>query len=399
MIQITDKTKCCGCTSCANACPKEAISMLADEEGFFYPVVDKVQCIDCGICRKVCPIENKPATSETVLESYVLRTKDSNVLIDSTSGGFITPLATYVLEHQGVICAASYDKEFKVKHIIWGKHVGGGYNLSNIRGSKYVQSSLDDCFTKIKRYLEDERMVCFVGTTCQVAGLKAFLRKKYDQLITVDLVCHGTPSPKLWDKYLNYQKNKYHSEILEISFRNKTYGYHSGTMKIRFANGKTYYGSARVDYMLKSFFNEIASRPVCYQCPFKMLERCSDFTIYDCWHATELVSGLKDDDRGYTNVIVQSEQGKHLLKQISDRYELYQTDTKKAIALDGIMVMNSAKSHVRRSEFYVGIDERTMDEQIQKFIPVKMTDILIERGKIIFFRLGIYQIAKKALRR
>lgn len=126
MIQITDKTKCCGCTSCANACPKEAISMLADEEGFFYPVVDKVQCIDCGICRKVCPIENKPATSETVLESYVLRTKDSNVLIDSTSGGFITPLATYVLEHQGVICAASYDKEFKVKHIIWGKHVGGG---------------------------------------------------------------------------------------------------------------------------------------------------------------------------------------------------------------------------------------------------------------------------------
>lgn len=234
-------------------------------------------------------------------------------------------------------------------------------------------------------------MVCFVGTTCQVAGLKAFLRKKYDQLITVDLVCHGTSSPKLWDKYLNYQKNKYHSEILEISFRNKTYGYHSGTMKIRFANGKTYYGSARVDYMLKSFFNEIASRPVCYQCPFKMLERCSNFTIYDCWHATELVSGLKDDDRGYTNVIVQSEQGKHLLKQISDRYELYQTDTKKAIALDGIMVMNSAKSHVRRSEFYVGIDERTMDEQIQKFISVMMTDILIERGKIIFFRLGIYQ--------
>ena len=113
------------------------------------------------------------------------------------------------------------------------------------------------------------------------------------------LVCHGTPSPKLWDKYLEYQKNNYHSEIEDISFRNKTYGYHSGTMRIQFKNGKTYYGSARVDPMLRSFFKEISSRPSCYQCYFKNLERCSDFTIYDCWHADQLVVGLADDDKGY----------------------------------------------------------------------------------------------------
>ena len=261
-----------------------------------------------------------------------------------------------------------------------------------------MQSNLDDCLLKIKRYLEQGRMVCFVGTTCQVNGLKAFLRKDYKQLITVDLVCHGTPSPKLWDKYLNYQKSKYHSEIQEISFRNKTYGYHSGTMKIRFKNGKTYYGSARVDYMLKSFFKEISSKPICYQCPFKTLERCSDFTIYDCWHAAELVPGLKDDDRGYTNVIVRSEQGQKILKKISDGYEMYRADTKKAIELDGVMILNSAIPHERRSEFYVGMDNRTMQEQIQKFIPVKKTDILIERGKIIFYRLGVYWIAKKILK-
>lgn len=261
-----------------------------------------------------------------------------------------------------------------------------------------MQSNVDDCLLKIKRYLEQGRMVCFVGTTCQVNGLKAFLCKDYEQLITVDLVCHGTPSPKLWDKYLNYQKSKYHSEIQEISFRNKTYGYHSGTMKIRFKNGMTYYGSARVDYMLKCFFNEISSRPICYQCSFKDLERCSDFTIYDCWHAAELVPGLKDDDRGYTNVIVRSERGQKILKKISDGYEMYRADTKKAIELDGVMILNSANPHERRSEFYVGMDNRTMQEQIQKFIPVKKTDILIERGKIIFYRLGVYWIAKKILK-
>ena len=241
--------------------------------------------------------------------------------------------------------------------------------------------------------------MCFIGTTCQASGLKAFLGKNYEQLVTVDLVCHGTPSPKLWDKCLDYQKSKYHSEICEVSFRNKTYGYHSGTMKIRFTNGKTYYGSARVDYMLKSFFKEIASRPICYQCPFKSLERCSDFTIYDCWHASQLIPGLKDDDKGYTNVIVQSERGKKLLKQISNGYEIYQTDTQKAVELDGVMVMRSATPHARRSDFYVGLDERTFPEQIQKYIPINKKDILIEKSKIILYRMGVYQAAKKVLKK
>lgn len=147
-----------------------------------------------------------------------------------------------------------------------------------------MQSDLGDCFSEIKKHLMQETKVCFIGTPCQVYGLKSYLRKEYDNLVTVDLVCHGTPSPKLWKKYLDEQKDKYHSEIDDIVFRNKTYGYHSGTMRIRFKNQFVYYGSARVDPMLKSFFAEISSRPSCYQCHFKSVERCSDFTIYDCWH-------------------------------------------------------------------------------------------------------------------
>lgn len=395
MIKITDKTKCCGCGSCANACPKSAIRMLPDDEGFLYPAVDLGSCVGCGICNRVCPVENRVASFAYKLYSFVLRAKKDDVLMESTSGGFVTPLIEYVLGHDGIACAASYDKDFKVKHTFAENHAGMGYDLSLIRGSKYVQSSLEDCFVKIRGTLEQKRLVCFIGTPCQVNGLKSFLQKDYGHLISVDLACHGTPSPKLWEKYLDYQKEKYHSEIREVSFRNKTYGYHSGTMKICFENGKEYYGSARVDYMLKSFFSEISSRPICYQCPFKTLERCSDFTIYDCWHAAELIPGLKDDDRGYTNIIVQSEKGLRLLQKIQDGYELYPADTEKAVMLDGIMVTNSAVPHPRRPEFYSGMDGRTMPEQIRKFVPVSMPDRAIERLKGLLYRMGMLRAAKK----
>lgn len=393
MIEITEKTKCCGCTACYNVCPKRAITMEADEEGFLYPQVDRSKCVNCGICNKVCPVEEKPKVSEKICGAYAMRAKDSDVLMSSTSGGFMTPLIEYVLNCEGVICAASYDDNFQVVHTIIDEK--DELEIGKIRGSKYVQSYLGDSFSKIKKYLDEQRMVCFVGTTCQVNGLKAYLRKDYKELITVDLVCHGSPSPKLWKKYLDFQKEKYHSEVQEVVFRNKTYGYHSGTMKIRFANGKKYFGSARVDYMLKSFFKEIASRPICYQCPFKTLERCSDFTIYDCWHAAELVPGLSDDDRGYTNVMVQSNKGKKILEKIRESYDIYQVDNQKAIELDGPMVLHSAIPHNRRDEYYMNIDSENLKEHVNKYIPITAKDILIERAKIFVYKCGLYEKVMK----
>ena len=397
MINITDKTKCCGCTACYSICPKTAISMVSDEEGFLYPIVNTSLCIGCGICNSVCPIENKQEIKDSKIESYVLRINNKSVLMNSTSGGFITPLAEWVLENNGVLCAATYDEDFKVKHSFI-ENKNGSYDLSKVRGSKYVQSDLNHSYSGIRDLLKQERLVCFVGTTCQVSGLKSFLRKDHKKLITVDLVCHGTPSPKLWDKYLSYQKSKHNAEICEISFRNKTYGYHSGTMKIRFDNGKVYYGSARVDYMLKSFFKEIASRPICYQCPFKTLNRCSDFTIYDCWHAEELVTGLIDDDKGFTNVMVQSERGKYYLGLIKEKYEIYSVNTERAVALDGNMVKKSAAAHDRRKDFYNNIDEIPMPDLIDKYIPVTFSDIIFERIKIVIYKLGLYRILAKILK-
>lgn len=168
-------------------------------------------------------------------------------------------------------------------------------------------------------------------------------------------------------------------------------------MRIQFKNGTVYYGSARVDPMLKSFFTEISSRPSCYNCRFKTLERCSDFTIYDCWHVSDLVDNLTDDDKGFTNLIVQSSKGAKLLREIADRYEIYPTDLMTAIKLDGVMIQHSAKSHPKRGEYYMDLDKESLKMHVQRFIPIRKQDYLIERSKGILYRMGIYKILKKII--
>ncbi len=392
MINLQNKTDCCGCTACANICPKNCITMTPDAEGFLYPEVNKDLCINCGLCEKVCPVIKLPEVGAGERKSYAIRSKNNDVLRNSTSGGFFTPIANFVLNKGGVICAATYNDDWMVVHKFLTEK--GEKAISKYRGSKYVQSYLGDCFSRIKEHLNKGRLVCFIGTTCQVNGLKKYIGDDKN-LITVDLVCHGTPSPKLWEKYINYQQEKYNSQIISVSFRNKTYGYHSGTMKIEFANGKIYYGSARVDYMLKSFFREISSRPICYQCPFKQVERCSDLTIYDCWHFSDLVEGVKDDDKGYTNVIVQSEKGAEILKALSDKVEIYQVDTQRAIELDGVMVTKPAVPHPKRKAYYKDLDKETLPQHIKKFIPVTKKDILIEKSKLILYKTGILKVLRK----
>lgn len=391
MIEILEKKNCCGCTACFNICPQKCISMQPDEEGFSYPVIDKNQCIDCGLCEKACPILNYNPIEGKEPTAYVVRTKNKKDLRRSTSGGFSTPLAQWFFNNGGSVWTASYDKDWNVIH---KEFTSDGIEFAKTRGSKYVQSYLGDAYTKIQEGLENNRRICFIGTTCQVYGLKQFLKKDYQKLVTVDLVCHGTPSPKLWGKYIKYQMKKYGSKITEINFRHKTYGYHSGTMMLTFENGKKYTGSARVDYMLKSFFSEISSRPSCYACKFKDLNRVSDFTIYDCWHMGELLE-KKDDDKGYTNLVVQSNKGSEILKEIATAYEIFPVDIEKAIALDGIMVRNSAIPHKDRKDFYIDLDEHGIDSHIQKYIKITNKDRILESIKGIAFKCGFIGILRK----
>lgn len=399
MIQIVDKTTCCGCTACYSICPCNCIQMKPDFEGFLYPVVDESRCIECGLCDSICPVKEIPEINSFERKSYVVRTKDIKAVMKATSGGVFIPLADWVLSINGIICAAAFDEEFNVIHNFIAPHekivCAGNVPYERFVGSKYVQSDLGVCFRKIKAYLKADRHVCFVGTTCQVAGLKKFLKGHDEKLLTVDLVCHGTPSPKLWKKYIVYQTEKYGSQIKGISFRNKTFGYHSGGfMNIRFKNGKSYLASARVDYMLKCFFNEISSRPSCYQCSFKQLERCSDLTLYDCWHAAQLSSAIRDDDKGYTNVIVQTQKGANTLKRMEAMLYIYPVETEQAKNFDGVMIDHNVIPHPQRTEFYRRIDERKLPDLVQEFLPISTKDYIVEELKHILYRIGVLQILK-----
>lgn len=387
MIEICNKVDCCGCTACASVCPKQCIVMKPDEEGFLYPEVNKAECVGCELCVKSCPVINHRPSNEDVQGTYAVRAMDEAVVKDSTSGGVFTPLAMMVLQKGGVICAAGYDVNFQVVHqFIDGQKSWHADDLKRFRGSKYVQSNLKDCYSHIRTLLTEGREVCFVGTPCQVYGLKHFLQKEYAGLLTVDLVCHGVPSPEMWAQYLEHQKQKYRAEIQSVCFRSKRYGYHSGGfMKIGFSNGKTYLASARIDPMLKCFFAEIASRPICYQCPFKQKKHCSDLTIYDCW-SYGMLTNKKDDDLGYTNVMVQSFKGGQTLQAMSSSVTIIPVDTAAAIDNNGSMVENCPQAHSKRPVFYQDICSEELGAHVQQFLPVTWKDYAIEYGKRLIYQ-------------
>lgn len=396
MIEINENNKrsCCGCTACMNICPVKAIEMKPDEEGFLYPIVDKEKCINCGLCEKTCPIINKKISKEKIKNAYAIRAKDKNILQNSTSGGFFTPIANWIIKNDGVAIGVGFGKEKRIEHIIVTKE--NMDRLTELRGSKYVQSYLGNTFTKIKELLESGKKVLFSGTPCQVQGLLKFLNKDYSNLITIDLICHGVSSPELWKKYVKYQEKKNNSKISKINFRNKTYGYHSGTMKLKFENGKVYYGSARVDFMLKSFFIEIASRPCCYECNFKDKKHASDFTIFDAWSVNKTTNNkINDDDRGYTNVFVNTDKGRNILERIKNDYIIYEINIEKAIQLDGIMVENSAMPNKNRNEYYKFLKDNSIEDTVKRFIPITYKDKIIENTKSILYKTGLLKELKR----
>ena len=382
---------CTGCTACKNICPTQAISMQDDREGFQYPLINSTTCIDCSLCEKVCPINNPPPNDNFSRISFVARTKDDLLLMACTSGGVFTTLSRQFLEDSGIVYGAIYDENFNVIH----QRIINTNDVNKLSGSKYVQSDLGNCFQQIQDDLNNSNKVLFCGTPCQVAGLINFLSKPYENLFVVDLVCHGVPSPQLWREYLTYIQS-IKGPLKTVNFRSKKLGYHVSVMEESFANGQTIIGSARTNLMSKCFFRNIADRYSCYNCQFKTVERCSDLTLYDSWHASKLVNGLKDDDKGYTNIIVQSNNGKILIdRYLSDVVELYESDAQRAIELDGSMALASVRMHNKRDEFYTYLCEHGISKAIQKYLPISKKDYLIEKIKVVLYQTKLLYILKR----
>lgn len=315
MITITNKSLCCGCAACVQICPKQCIQLLADREGFLYPLVDASLCIDCGLCEKVCP-EKAEALESKPTHVYAAVNPNEAVRKVSSSGGIFTLLAEAVIAGGGVVFGARFDKDWSVIHDYAETLEGFGA----FRGSKYVQSRIGETFRQAEQFLKAGRKVLFSGTPCQIMGLKKFLRKEYDNLLAVDFVCHGVPSPLVWKKYIeeilvrqdekktisSHSKPLIHGRdtlIDGISFRNKCLGWKKYSFalilsKATAAGEKNTVSFSSIFYdnaYMQAFLSNLSLRPACYRCPAKAGKSGSDIMLGDFWGIEKIAPEIDDD--------------------------------------------------------------------------------------------------------
>lgn len=313
-----NKVQCCGCSACYAACPHNAIRMVNDDHGFLYPVINQEQCIDCHLCEKVCNIDAPKRTEPNQIKMLAAKNIDKDVRTRSSSGGIFSVFANEILKDGGTVYGASYSSDFAVKHI----RIIAPDELYKIRGSKYVQSNLGDSFENVKRDLQSGHKVLFSGTPCQVDGLYSFLQRNYDNLYTIDVICHGVPSQRLFSEHLKYIEGIKKKRIKEYNFRSKALGWHRQTDEASFFDGTSEYGTPLVQSFKDMFFKGYMMRSSCYSCYYSNLHRIGDISLGDFW-GIEAVAPAFNDNEGVSLVLVNSEKGNKLLSKLS-AYLTYQ---------------------------------------------------------------------------
>ena len=403
MIRLNEKKDCCGCGGCSNACPVHCIQMKADAEGFLYPEVDEKACIECGLCERVCPVLRAGEDVPFPQAAYLLQYKNEKVRRQSTSGGAFTAIARYVLDRGGIIYGAAFDDQLRVHHTSAASPKG----LQIFRNSKYVQSDTEKTFTQVRDHLRAGRLVCYSGTPCQIEGLLSFLEpagtagpknELLDHLVTVDVVCHAVPSPLVWARYLEMQREKLGTEIADAKFRDKHFGYNYSTMTLIDESGEErYVQGIDTDQMLRAFFSNICDRPSCYECAFKKRYRKSDFTIWDCYPVYAFDKKL-DDDRGTSRVLIHSEKGRRIFEEVRQRCRVLEVDPDRLTA--GVKEMfHSVDTNPRREEFFE--DAACMEARtfFNKYFPMTAKVKLERTARIVCYRTGVYALAKRAARK
>lgn len=376
MIQILEKAKCVGCYACYSCCPLECITMEADNEGFSYPRVDQDVCIDCRKCEKVCPIIQKPALQSFSKVSLAAYSKNEQIRNSSSSGGVFSALAQIVLKHGGVIFGAAFDTKFQVHHI----GVNSIDDLEKLRGSKYVQSRIENTYKEAKNILESGRKVYFSGTPCQIDGFKNYLGRDYDNLITQDIICHGVPAPFVWGRYLDSVREKMHSEVKHVSFRDKVLGWRKYSVKIEGANGKVEMSTFLDNPMMKAYLRDMCLRPSCYNCPSKGMKRSSDLTLADFWNISEFIGGF-DDNRGTDLIICHTSKGLELLNEA--RPEIVCQEVNMRAAYENVPLNNSSELPADRDKFIEFLNQSTFTAAVKKYCSIPMYERIITRIKLI----------------
>lgn len=324
MINVKNRLKCSGCSACMNICPHDAISMKPDKEGFIYPVIDKNKCINCNKCIRVCPYNNEwepPHDMQKCIVGYNLNPDEREA---GSSGAIFSLLAMQTLEDGGVVFGAAYDKDFMVFH----SKAETPEQLKSLIGSKYLQSRIETSYRQVQEYLQNNRKVLFVGTTCQIAGLKGYLRKDYDQLLCVDFVCLGIPSPLVWKDYLvTYFPGE---TIIHVNFKSKSRGWHTFSLAID-TDKQHFSKDGKSTFFFSGYFKGLYSRPCCSDCIFKNNKnRISDITLSDSWGCEEFAAEI-DDNKGLSNIIIHNDKGDKAFLSIKNKICYKQVEFEKII--------------------------------------------------------------------
>lgn len=368
MITIQDSKNCCGCNACGDACNQDAITFLTDKEGFWYPVVDREKCIDCHLCEKVCPIINiKELKKNDLPESicYAAEHKNLEVVFDSTSGGLFSAFADIMYHNKGYVGGAVFNDDFKsVRQYISNDKK----DLSRLRSSKYLQSSLEGFYRQVRDLVKAGESVLVCGSPCQMAALRAFLHKDYDNLIIADYICRGINSPKVWGKYIDSFEERYGSKVVYCKAKSKEYGWRNLTQKVILANGKHYYETKDQSNFTKGYLRTNAyCRPSCYDCKFKGYPRISDITLADFW-GIEKINPSFEKNLGTSLVMINSQKGQRYFEQIKPRIKYIQVSLKDAESGNGALNTSLPLPKVSRDEFFADLEKMNFSELAEKYI-------------------------------
>ena len=404
IILFKDKKDCCGCGACVNVCSKKAITMQPDEYGFLYPQIDPEACVKCGACKKVCAYQDESKNGSKPMLAFVAANRNKEQIMNSASGGVFSAVATKFLIEGGVVFGATltFENGHANPHHI---SIEVMEDLPKLQGSKYVQSSIGECYKEAQTFLKQGRKVLFSGTPCQVAGLYGFLRKDYDNLTTIDLICHGVPNAEFFDGYIQVEKVKRKvKEIMGYAFRDKKKGWGmNGRIDMKNKKEKvcSVYVPARLNSYNTLFLDGYTYRENCYSCRYARQNRISDLTIGDYWgieveHPELLGVGGYDEKAGISCVLVNTEKGKNLCASMEELLRLDISEFEKVQRRNGQLIAPSKKANGReqileiyKNNKYPGV-EMFFQKRFKKQIVIHKIYNAVPRS----FRLKLKKILK-----
>lgn len=345
-LDIIPTKDCCGCEACANICPKDCISMQPDEQGFMRPQFDEEICIHCDLCRKACPILNEKVVGVNP-KVMACKNRDNDVRATSSSGGVFTAIAEQIIADGGCVYGAAFNENLEVEHI----RIDTVSELARLRGSKYIQSRIGDCFKQTKEDLRCGKAVLFTGTPCQIAGLRSYLGKSYDKLYCIEVVCHGVPSPAIFRHYISTLEQQHGAKVISFNFRDKVESWQRYSLSAQFDNGTTMRQRGAENPFQRGFIADLYTRPSCTACQFKQFASGADLTLGDFW-GSGIFGAEYNDDQGISLVCINSSKGELLSERAQKGLFDVRTSTLEEATLFNPCVVRSTTMHPKSNQFW-----------------------------------------------